>query len=147
MLSIGVLMTYAMIILSAAKAAKVSGALLLAICTHETNLTTIVVQNDGNSPSYGICQIKYATAQMVGFKGKARELIDPNANAKWAARYLSYQLKRYSGDYCKATAAYNAGTYNPSKKLLGKPRNFRYVKKVTLHLENDYKELLACGLE
>lgn len=140
-------MTYSAIILAAAKAAKISGALFLAVCTHETNLTNVTVYHDGGSPSIGICQMKEATARMLGFKGKAQDLINPYVNAKWAAKYLKYQLDRYDGDWCKATAAYNAGTYNESKKLPGHPRNLKYVRFVQKHLDDDLKNQLSCGGE
>ena len=47
------------IILNAAKVAKVSGALLLAICSHESNNFTMnYAHNDKGSPSFGSCQLK-----------------------------------------------------------------------------------------
>lgn len=123
---------------------KVSGALLLAICSSETDLTNVTVYHDGGSPSYGVCQVKYKTAHMLGFKGKAADLVDPRVNAQWAASYLKYQLDRYSGDWCKATAAYNAGTYTESKKAVGKPRNLRYVRRVQTRLPEEFRERLSC---
>lgn len=138
-------MTYSAIILAAAKAAKVSGVLLLAICGYESNLTNVVVYHDGKSPSYGICQVKYETAQMIGFKGKAESLISPTVNAKWAAKYLAYQGKRYGeDDWCKLVAAYNAGSYNESKKVPGKPRNLKYVRRVQKRLPDEFKPRLSC---
>jgi len=138
-------MTYAEIILAAAKTAKVSGSLLLAICTHETNLTNIVVYNDGNSPSYGICQIKLETAKMIGFKGRAKDLINPQVNAKWAALYLKYQEQRYGANkWCEMTAAYNAGSFSESKKFPGKPRNLKYVRRVQKNLDEELKNKLSC---
>ena len=140
-------MTYTSIILAAAKAAKISGALLLAICSYETNLTNVTVYHDGQSPSYGICQVKYETAQMLGFKGKAESLIDPTVNAKWAAKYLKYQEDRYgSDDWCKLVASYNAGTYNESKKIPGKPRNLKYVRRVQKYLDEELQQKLSCDL-
>lgn len=138
-------MTVTMIIVAAAKSVGVPGALLLAICTHESNLKNVMVPHDGGSPSYGICQIKEATANSLGFKGKARELMNPTVNAKFSAKYLKMQLERYDGDWCKATAAYNAGTYNPSSKVPGKPRNLKYINRVVLHLDNEHKDFLICG--
>ena len=138
-------MTYSAIILAAAKAAKVSGALLLAICTQETNLTNVTVYHDGGSPSIGICQMKASTAEMLGFKGKADDLINPYVNAKWAAKYLKYQLDRYDGNWCQATAAYNAGTYNESKKLPGHPRNLKYVRRVQKLIDEELQINLTCG--
>jgi len=140
-------MTYTAIILAAAKAAKVSGSLLLAICSYETNLTNVTVYHDGNSPSYGICQIKHETAQTLGFKGKAEDLTNPQINAEYAAKYLKYQIDRYDENLCKAVAAYNAGSFNESKKFPGKPRNLKYVRRVQKNLDDDLKDSLSCSNE
>lgn len=138
-------MTITAIILAAAKSVGVPGALFLAICTHESNLQSVVVADDGGSPSIGVCQIKEATAQNLGFKGTVQDLLKPKVNAKYAAKYLKKQLDRYDGDWCKATAAYNSGTYNPSKRAPGKPRNLKYVKNVILKLDDEHKDYLICG--
>lgn len=135
---------YAEIILKWARFWKVPGHLLLAICTHETGLKNIVHHNDGGSSSYGICQIKAETARSLNFSGKDSDLMDPNVNAGYAAKYLLKQLDRYDGDWCMATAAYNAGRYNPSV-IPGKPRNLKYIKAVTLHLDDEHKDFLICG--
>jgi soluble lytic murein transglycosylase-like protein len=130
------------LILSAAKLAKVSGPLLLAICVQESNLNPHAhLPVDGKTPTYGICQIKLETAGMIGFNGDAKELMKPEVNALWAGKYLKY---RYDGDSCKAVAAYNAGTYNESKKVPGKPRNLKYVKNVQGKLEDRNKIMLVC---
>ena len=105
-------MTYSAIILAAAKAVKVSGALLLAICTQESNLTNAMVLHDGGSPSYGVCQLKYETAKMVGFKGRKQDLMDVKTNATFAAKYLAYQQTRYGNDWVKIASSYNAGSYS-----------------------------------
>ncbi len=138
-------MTYASIILSAATKAKVSGTLLLAICTYETNLTNVTVYHDGGSPSYGICQVKFETAKMLGFRGRSRDLINPSENAKWAAKYLKFQEERYgTNDWCKLAAAYNAGTFTESKKQVGKPRNLKYVRRVQAKLPEELRSMLSC---
>jgi soluble lytic murein transglycosylase-like protein len=133
------------IILMAAKAAKVSGALLLAVCTHESGLNNVYVPHDGGSPTYGVCQIKYDTAVGVGYKGDPKGLMDPKTNAKFAARYLKFQESRYNGDFVKMAAAYNAGTYNESKKVPGCPRNLAYIKNVQKQLEDNLQFNLSCG--
>ncbi len=140
-------MTYISIILTAAKMAKVSGALLVAICTQETRLTNVTVYHDGGSPSYGICQMKYQTAKMLGFQGKADDLINPIVNAHWAAKYVAYQAERYGNDWCKIAAAYNAGSFNESKILPGHPRNLKYVRYVQKHIDKKYKHKLSCSTE
>lgn len=137
-------MTYTAIILLAAKKVYVSGALLLAICTHESGLTNALVEHDGGSPTYGICQVKLDTAKMLGFTGTAKDLMTPDINAKWAAKYLKYQHERYDGDWCKTVSAYNAGTYVESKKRPGYPRNLAYVRNVQKKLDDDLQSKLSC---
>lgn len=137
-------MSYTMIVLAAAKAAKVSGELLLAICMTESNLTNVLVPHDGGSPTYGICQVKLPTAQMIGYKGDAKGLMDPATNAKWAATYLKFQKERYEQDWCKAVAAYNAGTYNESTISPGYPKNLKYVKAVQSKIDNHLQHKLTC---
>jgi soluble lytic murein transglycosylase-like protein len=138
-------MDYITMILNAAKIAKTSGIILLAICTHETGLTNVTVQNDGGTPTYGICQVKLETAQMLGFEGKAKQLLVPKENAKWAAVYLKHQFDRYDGDWCRAIAAYNAGKFNESKKFPGYPRNLKYVNKVKEKLTQPITDTIACN--
>ena len=135
------------IILNAAKVAKVSGTLLLAICSHESNNFTMnYAPHDHGSPSYGQCQVKFGTSQMLGFKGKAEELNDPATNALWAARYLKYQQTRYGeDDWVMLTSAYNAGSYLPSAKVVGCPRNLKYIRLVKKKLPLEYQNKLDCG--
>lgn len=137
-------MNYVQIILSAAKVAKTSGLILLAICTHETKLNNITVQNDGGTPTYGICQVKMGTAKMLGFQGKETDLLKPKENAKWAAEYLKYQHNRYK-NWCKAVASYNAGRYNESKIKPGYPRNLKYVLRVDKLLTKNSSERIICN--
>lgn len=136
---------YSQLILSIAKSMGVPGALLLAICTHESNLNNTIVVYDNGSPSYGLCQIKLDTAKSLGFVGSAPELMKPRVNVKYSALYLKMQLERYDGDWCKATAAYNSGTYNPSNKVPGKPRNLKYINRILDLLDDNLKPKLKCG--
>lgn len=136
-------MNYVQIVLHAAKAAKTSGLILLAICTHETKLQNVVVPNDGGTPSIGICQIKMDTAKLLGFRGTFNDLMNPRVNAKFAALYLKYQYDRY-GDYCRAIAAFNAGKYNESKIKPGYPRNLKYVMGVRNKLNKHFQDMVSC---
>jgi soluble lytic murein transglycosylase-like protein len=135
------------IILAAAKAANVSGSLLLAICMQETGLKNLVHLNDGTSHSYGVCQIKFSTAQAFGYKGPEQGLMDPKINAKYSAKYLKYQLDRYNGDWSRAAAAYNAGAYFESKKVKDCPKNLKYVREVASKLPYNLQHHLYCGNE
>jgi soluble lytic murein transglycosylase-like protein len=139
---------FSAIILSAAKAAHVSGILLLAICTHESGLRNIMVPKDGGSPSYGLCMVKFETAKMVGFHGRPKDLMNPMTNAKFAAKYLKFQEKRYgSHDWCKLTASFNSGTYMESSKSPGYPKNLKYVRHVQKKLDDNFKDRLSCDTE
>lgn len=133
-------------LLSAAKVAKVSGILLVAICSHESlNFTKTYTPDDKGSPSFGICQVKYDTAYQMGFQGMPVELMDNKTNAKYAALYLKYQQTRYGDDWCVLSAAFNAGSYVESKKAPGYPRNLKYVRLVQQKLPDDFKDRLSCG--
>lgn len=111
----------------AATKAQVSFDLLRAICAVESGLDhTASNPKDGGSASHGLCQIKYATAKMVGYTGDIKGLYKPYINALYAGKYLKYQLGRYEQDWVKAVSAYNRGTYSPS--------NMAYVRKVFNHM-------------
>lgn len=84
--------------------------------------------DDGNGDSLGVCQIKYNTAKLLGFKGTTAQLMDPAINVKYAGLYLSKQITRYEGNYAKAVSAYNAGIYRPGTTAFAK--NQQYVNKV-----------------
>ena len=136
-------MQYVQTILQAAKLAKVSGLVLLAICTHETGLKNVIVHRDGNTSSYGICMVKAETAAFLKFKGKPEDLLNPKINAKYAALYLKYQQERY-GNYCKSTSAYNSGTYHESAVKPGYPKNLKYVLGVRDKMNKHFQNLIDC---
>jgi len=103
--------------------------LLSAICFSESRHEPRAINpNDGGSSSLGVCQIKLATARLVGYKGTERDLLYPGTNIYYAAKYLKKQLNRYNGDIPRAVSAYNAGRFN--KAPHGGPRNSRYVNTV-----------------
>ena len=83
--------------------------LLSAVCYVESKHKEEVVHvKDGNSDSIGVCQIKYATAVDLGFKGTPEELKYSIVNIEYAGRYLKKMLVKYE-DTSKAISAYNAG--------------------------------------
>lgn len=134
------------IILNAAKLFHIHGALLIALCAHESNgFTKNYVPMDHGSPSFGSCQIKFSTAKMLNFHGKPKDLMDPRVNAKYAASYLKYQQNRYGDNWVKIVASYNSGSYNPSNKVPGCPRNLKYVRSVQKRLPENLKYKLDCG--
>jgi len=136
-------MDYTAIILEAAKNVGVAGNLLLAICSYESN--HFKLNYNKHDPSYGICQVKKSTARMFGFKGKTKDILDPEINALYAAKYLAYQADRYHGNWVEMTGAYNSGTYNASPVVLGCPRNLDYLRRVQKELSDEDKPKLNCG--
>jgi soluble lytic murein transglycosylase-like protein len=136
-------MSLIQIILTAAKTVKISGAILVAVCSHESGLTNTITPHDGGSPSIGICQVKHDTAVMLGYQGSPDGLLDPKTNAKYAAIYLKFQYNRYQ-NWCKAIAAYNAGRYNESEKEPGHPKNLKYVLNVSKKLNKRFQQVVSC---
>lgn len=108
---------------------NISYKLLLAICTVESNLNPLAINRDepNNRRSHGLCQIQYRTAKWLGFKGRVEDLYYAKINAKWSAKYLKYQFKRYNGNLNHTIAAYNAGRIYIRN---GQYSNQSYVNKV-----------------
>lgn len=111
--------------------------LLSALCLVESGHKNVVSPHDGGSPSYGICQVKLATARLEVPGYTAADLMDRNKNAYVAGKILKRHFRRY-GNWCHAVAAYNAGRLN--LHVSGLPRNVRYVRKV----ERALGEELGC---
>jgi soluble lytic murein transglycosylase-like protein len=133
-------------ILTAAKMAHIYGALLLAVCSYESSDFKMNYNpNDKGTPSHGICQLKESTARLVGFKGKTKDLMRPEVNAYYSGLYLKYQLQRYENNYCKAIAAYNAGSFIESEKFPTYPKNYTYVKRVKNKASKDLQKQITCG--
>jgi len=108
--------------------------LLGALCWVESNHNPYVTNFDDNGAhSHGICQIKLATARSVGFMDNPMNLYYVRINARYAAKYLKFQLDRYGGKWIYAVAAYNAGHLYRNKK--GTIVNINYVNKVFSNLK------------
>jgi len=90
--------------------------------------------------TYGLMQLKVATAKYMGFTGKSSDLYDWKTNLKYGIRYLNYQYRRY-GSVPSTLAAYNAGSVIICKKNSKKNRrctpgtfvNQNYVRSVLYH--------------
>ena len=118
-------------IAAAAKAAAIPPALLLSVCFTESGFRNTLSPTDGKSASYGVCQVKLATARMFNPKVHASTLMNPKVNAMYAAIYLKYQLRRYGYDVRRAVCAYNSGShYYPNRgcaysdRVLGRVRQY-----------------------
>lgn len=104
---------------SMSSAYKLPPKLLEAICYTESKFdVTAVHHDDGRGDSLGVCQIKYDTAKLMGFKGTPEQLMYPPNNIKYAAAYLRHQITRYQGNTTQAIIAYNRG--NITSKVDGK---------------------------
>lgn len=88
--------------------------------------------------TYGLMQLKLATAKGMGFKGSYSDLYEWRTNLKYGIRYLNYQYTRY-GTVPSALAAYNAGSVILCKKgstrkcSTGTFINQAYVRSVLYH--------------
>lgn len=84
--------------------------LLSSLCFIEsTHNISAVHKDDGGSNSVGICQVKLSTAQWLGFKGTEEQLMNPETNVYYAAKYLAHQIKRYN-NIDRAVISYNQGS-------------------------------------
>ena len=100
----------ALLFLSASNVAHLPPGLLKSLCQVESsNKINAVHRDDGKGSSLGVCQIQLATARELGFKGTEKDLMKPKNNIKYAALYLSHQIKRYGGNIKRGVCAYNKG--------------------------------------
>jgi soluble lytic murein transglycosylase-like protein len=84
--------------------------LLNAVCYTESHYDIRAIhKDDGHGDSLGICQVKLETAQWLGYKGNAKQLMIPRLNMYYSAKYLRYQLDRYNQNIPQALIAYNMG--------------------------------------
>lgn len=63
----------------------------------------------GRAGEIGLMQIKPATARLVGFRGPAKALYDPETNIKYAMRYLAKARRLGGATVCGTILKYNAG--------------------------------------
>lgn len=97
------------IFIAASSTYHIPAGLLESMCWVESkhNVNAIHI-DDGKSSSLGECQIKHSTAKWLGFEGSEQDLMNPRTNIYYAAKYLSYQIKRYR-HIEKAVISYNQG--------------------------------------
>jgi soluble lytic murein transglycosylase len=77
-------------------------------------------QISSSANARGLMQILPRTAKEVarklGIKGhKTSDLLIPEKNARLGSAYLSQMLKKFNGNFAKATASYNAGPHRIPK--------------------------------
>lgn len=83
----------------------------------------------GSAGEIGLMQIKPATARMMGYKGSAKDLYDPETNIMFGMKYLAAAHDLGGGETCGTILKYNAGhgakRMNPvSKRYCGKVQAF-----------------------
>lgn len=101
------------IIYEAADRHNVPKKVLAGICYVESNFKPHAMNhNDGNSGSYGLCQIKLAVARNLGFSGSRRNLMHPEVNAFFAAKLFRYHMDRNGNNIAKSIRAYNVGFFD-----------------------------------
>lgn len=90
----------------------------------------IIQRESGYNPrassrgNLGLMQIKYATAQGMGYTGPASGLLDANTNLTYAVPYLANAYKVAGGNADRAVSLYAGGYYYEAKRkrLLGEMR-------------------------
>ena len=83
----------------------------------------------GSAGEIGLMQIKPATARMMGYRGGAKGLYDPETNIKFGMKYLAMAHELGGGTTCGTILKYNAGhgakRMNPvSKRYCGKVQSY-----------------------
>jgi soluble lytic murein transglycosylase-like protein len=66
-------------------------------------------QLTGAAGEIGLMQIKFETAQYLGYAGSRTALYDPETNITWGMKYLAGAWKLADGDKCGTVLRYQAG--------------------------------------
>lgn len=104
-------LTLTLLFISASSTFKLPPDLLKSLCYVESGHKVEAIHYaDGVGNSLGVCQIKLTTAKQLGFRGTEKQLMEPNTNIYYAAKYLAHQRDRYAGSIEKAVIAYNIGS-------------------------------------
>lgn len=110
-----------------AKAHGVPVALAHAVVRVESNYRA---NARGAAGEIGLMQVKLATARLMGYRGSARGLYDPDTNLKYGMKYLAKAHKLGGGSVCGTILKYNAG--HGAKRM--NPISRRYCTKVKGYL-------------
>jgi soluble lytic murein transglycosylase-like protein len=94
-------------------------------------VVTAIHHDDGGENSVGICQLHISTARWLGFQGTERQLLEPQVNTYYAAKFLAYQIARYKFSITLGVIAYNRGN------AIGLTHT-EYSDKVFRQLADDY---------
>jgi hypothetical protein len=118
--------SYSSIIQTYAKSYGVPVDLAHAVVRVESNFNP---KARGSAGEIGLMQIKPATARMMGYRGSAKGLYDPETNIKFGMKYIAMAHELGGGTTCGTILKYNAGhgakRMNPvSKRYCGKVQNY-----------------------
>ena len=69
-----------------------------------------------NGPYWGLMQIRYDTAQGMGYRGPAGGLLDADTNLKYAVAYLANAYLVADGDPDRAIALYASGYFYEARR-------------------------------
>lgn len=69
-----------------------------------------------NGPYWGLMQIRYDTAQGMGYRGPASGLLDADTNLRFAGAYLANAYKVGGGSETRAIQLYAGGYYYEAKR-------------------------------
>jgi len=105
--------------------------LILALKEVESGKNPHAIGDGGKS--FGLMQVQYNTAKSLGFKGKPKDLLNPQTNMKYGCMYLSKMLKEKGGNINRALDSYNRGPVAESKRpYQGDWKKHKYVGKVLI---------------
>jgi len=105
------------LIASHARAQNVPESLIHAVVRRETNYNPSL----RNGPFWGLMQIRYDTAQSMGYRGSPSGLLDADTNLTYGVAYLANAYRVAHGDHRRAIQLYAGGYYYEAKRqgLLG----------------------------
>jgi LPXTG-motif cell wall-anchored protein len=68
-----------------------------------------------NDASYGLMQLLYRTAALLGYDGDPEGLFDPETNIMLGAKYLGQLRSQFGDDFRAVYSAYNSGSADKYK--------------------------------
>jgi soluble lytic murein transglycosylase-like protein len=84
----------------------------------------------GDVGEVGLMQVRPTTAAMLGFRGTAAELADPETNIRYGVMYLAKAWRLGNGDLCRVLMKYRAGHGEQTIS----PLSAEYCRRARLHL-------------
>lgn len=99
--------------------------LAMAVVRIESNFQPMA---KGSAGEIGLMQIKPATAKLMGYRGRASGLYDPETNIRYGMKYLAGAHELGAGKLCRTILKYNAG--HGARRM--NPVSQRYCNKVEM---------------